>query len=137
MSDRENELLETLENGLRVISEATGIGAEYYDRDQADIACYMDCFKDAAAMLKEAKFYFCDEGAQFYSEQIQAQQSTIKELEEKLKKANILRGQYEQTLGSMGFYIKRGDIEKADKAYSDGLKILDLIDSNSLTQLDE
>ncbi len=45
---------ETLEGGLREISQALGLDAEFYDRDQADGACYLDCFRDAATLLKRA-----------------------------------------------------------------------------------
>ena len=51
--ERIQDLEETLENGLTAISEAIGVNGEHYDTDQADIACYMDCFNDAAKALKK------------------------------------------------------------------------------------
>lgn len=72
MSDRENDLLETLEQGLRAISEAAGLAPEHYDRDQADIACYAACFNDAAGMIAEAEYFFdAEELGDFVSKKVQ------------------------------------------------------------------
>ena len=44
---------ETLEKGLYVLSQAIGVDCEYFDTDQADVACYLDCFNQAAELIKK------------------------------------------------------------------------------------
>ena len=47
---------DTLENGLIEICNAMGVSGERYDTDQADIECYMDCFREAAKLIKKAGY---------------------------------------------------------------------------------
>lgn len=56
---------DTLEKGISVICKAMGIDTERYDTDQADIECYMDCFREAAELIKDAGYYFDVEANEF------------------------------------------------------------------------
>ncbi len=64
-AQRIEDLGNTLENGLSVICESLGISTEHYDTDQADTECYLDCFKDAAAIIKKFRIEFDDETGEF------------------------------------------------------------------------
>tara|TARA_Y100001938_G_C8058780_1_gene415971 strand:- start:603 stop:917 length:315 start_codon:yes stop_codon:yes gene_type:complete len=48
-------LRNTLEKGLNLISKAMNVSPEHYDRDQADGECYLDCFRDAAAIIGKSR----------------------------------------------------------------------------------
>jgi len=57
----------TLENGLQEICKAMGVDSERFDTDQADTECYMDCFKEAAKLIKLADFTWDDEEGEWVS----------------------------------------------------------------------
>lgn len=63
--ERENDLIEALEFGLNHISQAIGVETEFYDSDAADIACYMNCFKDAGDALKKFNIIFNYDSGEF------------------------------------------------------------------------
>lgn len=65
LKEREQDLINALEDGVNNICNAVGVEAEMYDRDQADICCYIDCFKDAADMLKAGGFWYDPEDLGF------------------------------------------------------------------------
>lgn len=54
MNEDETIYQDTLENGLWELCQAMGVSTERYDTDQADIECYMDCFREAAELIKTA-----------------------------------------------------------------------------------
>lgn len=56
---------EVLNDGMRLISAALNLDAEHYDRDQADGACYLDCFKDAAEVITQSGIAHDKEDGEF------------------------------------------------------------------------
>ena len=55
MSDREEEdYAICLETGLHILCAAMGVDSEKYDVDKSDIENYLDCFRDAAEIIKRA-----------------------------------------------------------------------------------
>jgi len=42
-----------LERGMAVICEAMEVDSQHYDTDKADGECYLDCFNDAAKLIKD------------------------------------------------------------------------------------
>lgn len=71
-----------LEQGLHVISDAFGVSADHYDIDQADGECYLDCFKDAADVIRRAGIRWVSGEAGFSSDiYIERLEQRIAELE--------------------------------------------------------
>lgn len=60
MSDQKEEQIyqKTLEQGLNILCEGLGVDPEMFDTDHADTECYLDCFRQAAKVLKEAGVKF-------------------------------------------------------------------------------
>ena len=59
------EYQNTLNNALSILCEAMGVDPERYDTDQADFACYMDCFHEAAVLIKRMDCIFDDNEGEF------------------------------------------------------------------------
>jgi len=56
---------QTLQDGLALLCEGMGVNQEKYDTDQADIECYLDCFREASKLLKQAGCKFNDDTGEF------------------------------------------------------------------------
>lgn len=65
MTEREEYLLNCLDEGLSILTEAMGQEMDDYDTDQADTECYLDCFKQSAEIMKSLKVSYCDEEGEF------------------------------------------------------------------------
>lgn len=63
--NRAEDFSNTLENGVSVLCEAMGVSTERYDTDQADIECYMDCFREAAELVRRAGFVWDVDAGEF------------------------------------------------------------------------
>ena len=61
------EYRNTLDKGIILICEAMGVEPERYDTDQADFECYLDCFREAADLIKKAGYKFDDDTGEFVS----------------------------------------------------------------------
>lgn len=69
MNEQTQEYMNTLENGLQAICKAMGVSSERYDTDQADTECYMDCFREAAELIKKAGFVWDADECEFITKQ--------------------------------------------------------------------
>lgn len=56
---------DTLDTGVLLLCKAVDVDPERYDTDQADGECYLDCFKEMAALLKNAGIYYCNDDWEF------------------------------------------------------------------------
>lgn len=60
MTEDEQVYQQVLEQGMNLLCEGLGVDTERYDTDQADTECYLDCFKQAAKVLKESGVKYDD-----------------------------------------------------------------------------
>lgn len=56
---------DVLSEALNLLCDAFGVSTEHYDRDQADGECYLDCFRDAADVIKKSGIKWNDDEAEF------------------------------------------------------------------------
>lgn len=60
-------LRNVLEEAMSIICDALGVDTDRYDSDQSDDECYMDCFRDAADVIKVSGIRWDHEGGEFKS----------------------------------------------------------------------
>lgn len=56
---------DVLEKALGLLCEAMGKDPDCYDGDKADFDCYMDCFHDAAGVIKQSGIKYDDDEGEF------------------------------------------------------------------------